>query len=1018
MKYIVILGDGMADYPLERLNGKTPLEVALKPNIDNLCKKGVVGLVKTVPDGMKPGSDVANLSIMGYAPQKYYSGRSPLEALSIGIDMESDDIAVRCNLVTLSDEENFYEKKMVDYSAGEISTQEAKTLIEFIQSELGNDIYRFYAGVSYRHCLIRHNAELGTELTPPHDISGICVGGYLPSGLYGKEMFELMKKAHELLKTHPINIEREKSGKNPANSIWFWGEGKKPLLDNFEEKYGVKGGVISAVDLVKGIGIGAGMEVFNVEGATGTYETNFKGKAEEAVNALKNGCDYIYIHMEAPDECGHQGDLDHKILSIELIDSLVVKYIKEEMDKSGEAYTMLITPDHPTPISLKTHVSDPVPFVLYRSDDEKDGVETYNEITAKESGLFYEDGESLAKEFIGYKGKPVQEQTESEEQPAEEINQDKVEEKEEDTSVIVHSEVQEKPAQNNVSLKPKAKEGMTKAEKKKLLIIVIASLCALVILGLGIGLPIYFTQRYNISISSSADFAKLAEKKAGDLDKYTFVLKKDVLVEGDFAIVNGVNLDLNKKSLTINGVLTINVTSEDSISIGTKKGKNYVAGGALIADSIVVNVVKKIEITSNVQAQDITIVAEETNFSAPNYTCVGNTDGTALEITSNKVDLNSNITTDNNSIVSLTSSQIFVNGGNIATKVVAAHTNFNVANGAVISELELDQNTYVTSYGNIEIINGGKIVRLLNGHSGTLYKNIQTLGIYRASDDSYTAENCDKVVYIETLAKPSDIIVFETDGKILVRMGVVKGATKYFARVDGGEWKESDTNEVDITAEIMSKTGKRKVEVRAGGNYNEDLLGGEINGEYYLYLDSEIISTNYKYTVVLEKPTNIVVNEREISFSTVNLASRYIITIDGKKHTFNATANAVTQTFDISEFVSSAGVHTIRIVAESSIDGVKKSEEAIATQVTIVKLADALLPKASVSGDKTTISWTAVDNCKTYAIYDSEGKLLVTTTATQIELSGYAGGSEFRIVSVGSGYYSSSDGIRIYSIGD
>lgn len=1013
MKYIVILGDGMADYPLESLNGKTPLECALKPNIDNLCKKGVIGLVKTVPDGMKPGSDVANLSIMGYAPQKYYSGRSPLEALSIGIDMKDDDIAVRCNLVTLSDEENFYEKKMIDYSAGEISTQEAKILIEFIQSELGNDIYRFYTGVSYRHCLIRHNAELGTELTPPHDISGICVGGYLPSGIYGKEMLDLMKKAHELLKTHPINIDREKEGKNPANSIWFWGEGKKPMLDNFQEKFGIKGAVISAVDLVKGIGIGAGMEVIDVEGATGTYETNFKGKAEAAVNALKNGNDYVYIHMEAPDECGHQGDIDHKILSIELIDSVVVKYIKEEMDKSGEAYTMLIAPDHPTPISLKTHVSDPVPFVLYRSDDEKEGVETYNEQTAKD-GLYFEDGESLAKEFLGYKGKPVIEPIE---ENIEETQVPVIEEPKqtEDLNVIVHTDEQDKPTQNNVSLKPKAREGLTKAEKKKLLIIVIASLCALVVLGLGIGLPIYFTQRYNISISSAADFAKLSEKKEGDLDKYTFVLKKDVIVEGDFEIEHGVNIDLNKKTLTVQGILTVNVTSEDSISIGTKKGKNYIAGGAIIADNIVVNVVKNVEITSNVQAKSVTITAEEAKFKVPSYACTGNTDGTALSITANKIDMNTNIITDNEATVKLVSTQINFNGGKIETKVLAGNSIINVASGTAIRELELDASSYVTSYGNIEIINGGKIVRLLRGHSGTLYKNIEVLGIYRASDDSYTAENCGKVVYLATLEKPSDILVYEREGKIFVQMGVVNGATKYYARVDGGEWKESASNIIDITAEIMAKTGKRTVEVKAGGDYNDDLIGGEINGEYYLFLDSDTISTNYKYTVVLEKPSNIVVNEREISFSTVNLASRYIITIDGKKHTFNATGNSVTQTFDISEFVSSAGVHTIRIVAESNIDGVKKSEEALATQVTIVKLEDALLPTATVTDDSTTISWSAVDNCKTYAIYDSEGKLVATTTATSISVSGYVAGSEFRIVSVGSGYYTSSDGIRVIS---
>ena len=400
MKYVVVLGDGMADYPIEKLGGKTPLMVANKPNIDALCAKGEIGLVKTVPQGLKPGSDVANLAVMGYNPKKCYTGRSPLEALSIGIDLKEDDIAIRCNLVTLSKDEPYENKTMVDYSAGEVSTAEAKELIEYLDSKLSTDVLHFYAGVSYRHCLVKNHAKVGTTYTPPHDISGRKVTNYLPKDLYGEEMLDLMKKSYELLKDHPINKAREAQGKNPANSIWLWGEGTKPQLEAFEDKFGIKGSVISAVDLLKGIGIGAKMEVIEVEGACGTYNTNFLGKAKAAIESLKRN-DYVYIHMEAPDECGHQGDLEHKILSIELIDSIVVKYIVDELNKQSEPYSILVMPDHPTPIKLRTHVSDPVPYLIYRSNKElNNSATTYNEETAKNSNIYYDSSEELINKFI------------------------------------------------------------------------------------------------------------------------------------------------------------------------------------------------------------------------------------------------------------------------------------------------------------------------------------------------------------------------------------------------------------------------------------------------------------------------------------------------------------------------------------------------------------------------------------------------------------------------------------------
>ena len=400
MKYVVILGDGMADYRIKELNNKTPLMVAKKPNIDGLVERAELGLFKTVPDGMKPGSDVANLSVLGYDPSVGYTGRSPLEACSIGIDLRDTDVTVRTNLVTLSDDEKFEDKKLLDYSAGEITTAEARELIKYLGEHINNEIYTLYAGVSYRHCLVVANGKMADECTPPHDISGRVIGEYLPKGEVGKKYLAIMKKSHELLKNHPVNLERVKNGKNPANCVWFWGEGTKPMLQNYYERYGVKGAMISAVDLLKGIGKLSGMEVIEVEGATGNYDTNFIGKAKACLEVLNSGADFCYIHMEAPDECGHHGDGCNKIYSIEQIDKKVVKYLKEELDKKGEEYSMLILPDHPTPLNTMTHAIDPVPYILYRSNEVKDGAPSYTEENAKNSGVFIESGEELMKKFL------------------------------------------------------------------------------------------------------------------------------------------------------------------------------------------------------------------------------------------------------------------------------------------------------------------------------------------------------------------------------------------------------------------------------------------------------------------------------------------------------------------------------------------------------------------------------------------------------------------------------------------
>lgn len=401
MKYIVVLGDGMADYPISELKNKTPLQTANKPTIDSLAKHAEIGLCQTVPEGFKPGSDVANLSVMGYDPHECYTGRSPLEAVSIGIDLKDTDVTLRCNLVTLSDEENYEDKRMLDYSAGEISTAEAKELITFLKDHFDNEKFTLYAGVSYRHCLVADHGSTGHELTPPHDITGKPVKGHLPQGPDAKLYLEMMKRSAELLKNYPVNKARIAAGKNPANSVWFWGEGTKPKLANFEQKFGKKGAVISAVDLVKGIGILAGMKIIDVPGATGNYDTNFAGKAQAALNELSQGTDFVYIHMEAPDECGHQGDVAHKIYSIEQISETVVKRLLEGLKESGETFRILICPDHPTPISVRTHVSDPVPYLLYSSDEKNSsGVCSYDELSAKNTDIFVGQGWNLMKKLF------------------------------------------------------------------------------------------------------------------------------------------------------------------------------------------------------------------------------------------------------------------------------------------------------------------------------------------------------------------------------------------------------------------------------------------------------------------------------------------------------------------------------------------------------------------------------------------------------------------------------------------
>lgn len=401
MKYVVILCDGMADYPVPALGGKTPMMCANKPHIDALAQKGEVGLVRTVAAGLKPGSDVANMSVLGFDPKAYYTGRSPLEAASIGVDLKDTDVTLRTNLVTLSDAPNYEEKTMVDYCAGDISTAEAAEIMKDVEAHFGNEMFKFYAGVSYRHCLVWSNGttDLG-NMTPPHDISGRVVGAYLSKSENAKPLIQMMKDSYAFLSEHPVNKKRVAEGKRPANSIWMWGEGKKPMLSAFYDLYGKKGAIISAVDLLKGIAKCAKMEAPEVEGATGYIDTNFEGKAHAAVDALKNGCDFAYIHLEAPDECGHRNEPENKVKAIEMIDSRVLPIVLDGLQEIGEDYKIMVLPDHPTPIVTQTHAADPVPYLIYHKTNEKQGVETINEETAKNTGVFLENGPDIMRKFL------------------------------------------------------------------------------------------------------------------------------------------------------------------------------------------------------------------------------------------------------------------------------------------------------------------------------------------------------------------------------------------------------------------------------------------------------------------------------------------------------------------------------------------------------------------------------------------------------------------------------------------
>ena len=397
MKYVVILGDGMADEPLEVLGGVTPLEAAATPAMDALASAGQLGMVRTVPPQMKPGSDVANLAVMGYDPAVYYSGRSPLEALSVGVAMEETDVVFRCNLVTLTEDGPYAQKTILDHSSGEISTEDADILMDAVREAFNTDSLQFFTGTSYRHIALWKGGRV-LELEPPHDHLGSVIGAYLPEN---QMLRDLMERSFDILNNHPLNLQRAAQGKNKANSLWFWGAGTKPKLESFENRYGVKGLMVSAVDLLKGIAVGADMAVAQVEGANGSLHTNYEGKAAAAIDGLLHGgFDLAYIHLEGPDEMGHQGSTRNKILSIEYLDSRIVQPVVHALTAAGEDFRVLILPDHPTPIRCRTHTADPVPFILYDSTRQQRKLARYSEREAAATGLFVEEGHKLMGMFL------------------------------------------------------------------------------------------------------------------------------------------------------------------------------------------------------------------------------------------------------------------------------------------------------------------------------------------------------------------------------------------------------------------------------------------------------------------------------------------------------------------------------------------------------------------------------------------------------------------------------------------
>ena len=1073
MKYIVILGDGMADLPSSNLGGMTPLEVAYKPNIDSLAQKSICGMCKTVPDGIKPGSDVANLSVMGYSPLKYYSGRSPLEALSIGVNMADDDLAVRCNLVTLSEEENYADKSMVDYSAGEISTEEAAELIKAVQEALGNEEFSFYNGVSYRHCLIKHNGECGTEYTPPHDISGKVIGDYLPKGLYGEQMLELMVASYDILKNHPINLKRIEEGKNPANSIWLWGEGSRPALPNFEELRGLKGAVISAVDLLKGIGIAGGMDIIEVEGVTGTVNTNFSGKAEACVKAIRDGYDYVYLHMEAPDECGHQGDSKGKVKSIELIDEKVVGYILNELE--GEDIRILVCPDHPTPLVTKTHSSEPIPFIIYDSTSIKEGVFAYTENECAKTGLMLNSGDELVELFLqkedvmskeienedlaiadSYDNNEDDVVTDNEEVTSD--NEEEVADNEnndyqdglDEQKVIVGDDIfvddsqndEENPAkidpneeskedngEENSKTKDnnKSKNKVGKSSKNKKLITILISVAVLAVLILvSVLTPILVINAPKVLISSAEDFSKPVKDK-----KELYYLQKDVTVEGDLTL--GLNVDLNKKTLIVNGTLTLESPKGDEMTLGVKNGKTYDIGGKIQAKKVVVKNAAKVSILTNVTTDEF-----EINSVAQGVVNGGLHTNKAFNVKSSKVTFDSlefgeQITTlnaINSDIVLNKEARINLELQNTKVRAISNVGNCNLDEFSELRLLGATYNNFDDNNKELGTITGGKLVYVSENGAFAKIENTDTVWVSKESLLNKDSEivNVKNENYIDWLETPQ-FAVITRDGNIatLELSSVDKAAKKVLVTIDNAEKPivfdiekdniSTDNGYVYNLGDKLNQVGNHSIKIVLQSNEPEFIR------------DSDPYYTQHTHYITLDKVGSPKVSKNEknefiLTFNAVHFAESYEIVFDGivltitnnDKKAGEEIAYNLSGDQKFAALLAVPGNHSIIIVAKSSVEGINSSDKAYAKFPAI--MGDLALPQLTIEedGDNYIISWKKVDNAERYKLTftsstDENIKISISTGVTKLVISkeDIAGCDKVAIYAVGGKYYNDSN---------
>ena len=975
MKYVVFLGDGMADIPVEALGGKTPLAVAKKENIDRLAPKSEIGLARTVPLGMKPGSDTANLAVLGYDPRTCYTGRSPLEALSMGIELADTDVAVRCNLVTLSDESNYADKTMVDYSSGEISTEEARVLIAYIEEKLGTDRLSFHSGISYRHCLIVHDAELGTELTPPHDITGKKIKRHLPSGKLGDIFLDLQKASYELLKDHPINVKRVAEGKNPANSVWFWGEGTKPALPDFYEKNGIHGAIISAVDLLKGIGKGANMQVIDVPGATGNVHTDFAAKGRAAIEALKT-LDYVYIHVEAPDESGHQGSLEDKITSIEKIDSDIVGPVLDHLESTGEPYHVLVCPDHPTPLATRTHSGEPIPYLIYKSDAEiHSGVAIYDEESAASTGIFLDEGFRLMEKLLSTESEgnivgltpdvitfgDGTEESLAEESLAEgsEETEAPTEEGTDATEDTDGAEVSGAEEGADPSDQPAPTEGDTEAPKetpkekkpnkfavffKKHLLFFIILISVLVVAG-GLAAGHFITTYHYAFIRTESGLEGAIAK-----DHITrFIFKKDVTVTKDITIDRPVDFDLNGYTLTVEGDLTLSVT--DDVMIGYKKCGSYKVGGAIVTENFSAIGTATLSLLADVTAENVFIECEKTDIQ-----------------------------------------------GTIGDENVTLTLKVNEAavSGAVAGTIDLSEATTLALSNDAATVKGGSVVRFTSGKAGTI-EGTQTLYVYEDAEVDMIV-NVTNYYRVTTLAKPTQVLVVNEDNEFYCYVPEVIGATHIAYSVNG----------VEKAAQAVTPgaTTRFKIEGITPGNQVLKVRATAPNDP--AYLDSEEYEVTFDFAVKIEAPvvdTPVLSDDKvTLVIHPVRYAEKVTYTVDGESDTASYESEDKALSIDITEKVQAGGVHTIKVVAQSDNEYFTDSNEVLTSYVKYETLK-APVATAAKDGDSVVFSWDAVEGRTDYYLVYGDQRIFIKSTTVSFP---YAEGTYFSVKAIGGGYYTDS----------